>query len=190
MAPTIAPPNNSISIVSDVSNAIVPDSLCTQLKATSHLQVVNADNSLPKDCSAAEIASKIGGNYQLLIAAVGVPGDSSYKNRLETLLSAWNILPQKPGMLIVSSTPAQAIQITNSWIEAHTEIWPVRHAIAVNDPYLLMSGRDNVIQQLQNQLLVSQQLNQLLLNSLQTPSTQVRAPIIIPNASVNQLLSH
>ncbi|MDX1974461.1 MAG: hypothetical protein SFT92_02170 [Rickettsiales bacterium] len=178
-----------VAIIADASNAVVPDALSAQLKGAPGINIAHVDSSLSQFSNAGEFVAQLraGVPYQLVVASVGVPGDSTYQNRIHTLLDAWEVLPEKPVLLLATPEKIKALQFAHSWIAERPHMLPVSGAVGVNPHYLLESGREKVIEAINHSLQVAKELAGLLTsNNTPIPSPSVRSPQIICNAALSK----
>jgi len=97
-------------------------------------------HSINSSSTGAEISSKFDKGYRVVVAIVGVPDASGYKNDVHGLLEAWERSKAKPALLLVSNQPEQTRKMVESWRGWNALPEQLKSAIKVNDEYLIING--------------------------------------------------
>ncbi len=97
-------------------------------------------HSVSSSANMAEISAKFNKGYHVVVAIVGVPDASGYKNDIHGLLNAWERSHEKPALLLVSNQPEKTRKIVESWHGWNSLPTELKNAIKVNDDYLIING--------------------------------------------------
>lgn len=142
-----------------LSTAKCPD--CRHYKVTPDPLTQNIGNH----SHTMEIGSKFNKGYQVVIAIVGIPDASSYKEDMHRLLDGWKNAADKPALLLVSSVPELTRRIVESWDEWESLPDELKAAIKVNDEYLVING-NKALDVLKERVKASKALQDALSRSL------------------------